>query len=665
MLIKSLYIKNFRQFKGETKAEFSCDKNKNVTVILGNNTFGKTTLLQTFNWCLYDFVNFDKDPNPDFLLNLEIREEMKRGSTENVEVSIVLIHNKTEYIINRSQIYTWNESGVKAAKSKVKMAYKHIAGDGQTDIRVNYIDNAINEILPRELSDFFFFDTERVRDVSNRQDVGEAVKGLLGLTVLDNSMRHIGKRSSKTTLLGKLYNSLDVEGDQRGAEALKKINALSDRRQIIVDQLIAYKGQIEEYEIEKESLDNLLKENLNTKNDQIKKLDCEKVVTSEIKFLEKYRADFCNSFNNGAALYFAKPMMAKAVDFLRDAQIDDKGIKDMTAQSIHEIIKRGKCICGGEIIEGSKEYQNIIKELEFLPPQSIGTTIRNFKETMTNFDNNNKNYFTNLTSRYEYLIRSKLTIQEKNDEIVILSEKILGKEDMQKYEIRINDIKSRLKELTSVKEQLIAEDAITNNEIEKYQKSLDNQLASSERNKLIFSIMEYAELTYDWLYKTYNEEESNIREKLEEKVNYIFNKIYHGKRRVEINEKYNVLLYTQIGDNEIQSGESEGLNRVKNFAFIAGLVELAKEKIKADTGESQIDLSSEPYPLVMDAPFSNADDVHTGNISEILPQVAEQIVMFVMEKDWKYAEPKMGEKVGCKYLLNKKSDTYTILERSM
>ncbi len=41
MLIKTLRMENFRQFRGTTKVDFSCDPNKNVTIILGDNTFGK------------------------------------------------------------------------------------------------------------------------------------------------------------------------------------------------------------------------------------------------------------------------------------------------------------------------------------------------------------------------------------------------------------------------------------------------------------------------------------------------------------------------------------------------------------------------------------------------------------------------------------------------
>ena len=31
----------------------------------------------------------------------------------------------------------------------------------------------------------------------------------------------------------------------------------------------------------------------------------------------------------------------------------------------------------------------------------------------------------------------------------------------------------------------------------------------------------------------------------------------------------------------------------------------------------------------MDAPFSNADETHTANISKVLPEIAEQVIMFV------------------------------------
>lgn len=69
-------------------------------------------------------------------------------------------------------------------------------------------------------------------------------------------------------------------------------------------------------------------------------------------------------------------------------------------------------------------------------------------------------------------------------------------------------------------------------------------------------------------------------------------------------------------------------------------------------------------PLIMDAPFSNADEKHTTSISKVLPEVAEQIIMFVMQKDWNYAEPVMSQRVGKKYLLQKNSETFTNIKEA-
>jgi len=98
---------NFRQFKGKTDVSFASGKDQNVTIILGDNTFGKTTLLQAFNWCFYKTVLL---PNPDMLLNLDIATSMPEGGSSEVKVEITLIHSGIEYTLTRSQEYV-NRNG--------------------------------------------------------------------------------------------------------------------------------------------------------------------------------------------------------------------------------------------------------------------------------------------------------------------------------------------------------------------------------------------------------------------------------------------------------------------------------------------------------------------------------------------------------------------------
>lgn len=659
MLIKTLKMENFRQFRGKTKVDFSLDPEKNVTIILGDNTFGKTTLLQAFNWCFYGKVNFDQ--RPDFLLNYEVSEEMRNGDQQKVEVEITVLHDGIEYIITRSQRYNCNGGNVRGeAVPTIKVSYKQ--PDGQTEsVKSAQIDNVINNILPEDLSTYFFFDTERVSSISTRKDVADAVKGLLGLSIMDGAIKHLGDRTKKTTVIGKLYGSMDLDGDAKAQEALNRIQTAEAKRTAIAEQIEDCTSQINQYDNRKEQLDAILRDNQTTTTLQKKKEDLERRIATEKRALSDSTIAYFREFGASSLPFFTQPLLATASAFLKEVKVDDKGIRDLTKPTIMELIKRGRCICGQEIREGNDAYQHLMAELSFVPPESIGNTVRHYREKLKSFSRPAERTYDSLDQRYKEILRSKNRIQEWEDELSGISDQIKGKENMRQYESELTDIRSRLRDLHAKKDRLNREDGVQKGDIERYKKIYDSLTAVSGKNREAMELIDYAEQIRDWLSTTYKERELTIREDLEQKVNEIFEQMYHGHRRVSIDARYHVELLTTITEKEIAAGESEGSNRVKNFAFIAGLVALAKGKIVTDSSENGINLSSEPYPLVMDAPFSNADETHTANISKVLPQIAEQVIMFVMQKDWNYAEPVMSDRVGQRYHLNKISETYTKL----
>ena len=660
MLIKSLKMQNFRQFKGITEVDFPATPEQNVTIILGDNTFGKTTLLQAFNWCFYETVNFED--NPDFLLNFEVSKEMNNGDSETVAVEICVIYNNTEYVISRSQIYTCaNDKVTGAKKVQIKVSYKQ--EDGQMEsVRATEVQKVIENILPQDLSTYFFFDTERVRSISTRKDVADAVKGLLGLTTIDSAIKHLGTKGNKKTVLGKLYGSMDLDGDEKARGALEMIQSCEAKREAIKEQIETCAAQIRQYEVRKDQLDDILRDNQTTATLQKRKEDLERRLNAERSSLESTTALFFKDFSKGSLQMFAEPLLGRASDFLAAIKIDDKGVRDLTAPTIRELLKRGRCICGAELCEGNEAYMHLLEELNYVPPESIGNTVRHYREKLNAFSRNADHTFESLTSRYQEIYRSKARIQEWDDELADISVQIQGKESMKQYEGELIDVKNRLKDQNAKKERLIRDDATLKSQIESYKKAYDSLIAVSGKNKETMLLIQYAEEILEWLSSTYKEKEAYIREELETKVNHIFEQMYHGHRRVSIDQRYQVTLLTTIEDKEVAAGESEGSNRVKSFAFIAGLVALAKEKIIANAGDEGFNLSSEPYPLVMDAPFSNTDETHTTNISRVLPEIAEQVIMFVMKKDWQYAEPVMLSKVNKQYQLNKLSETYTELK---
>lgn len=662
MLIKSLRYKNFRQFKGENCISFSCDPEKNVTIILGDNTFGKTTLLQMFNWCFYDKAIFND--NPDFLLNLELSSKMYNGDNPvEVLIEIVLQHEGRDYTITRKQDYLKINGKVIHKESQLKVSFKDIE-TGKT----SYIEkdkdmkSVINLILPEDLSGYFFFDTERVQNVAERKDLSASVKGLLGLTVLDNALKHLGKEESKTTVIGSFYEDLKKNDDSKATEALAEIQAAEETRayqQKIKDDA---EGEIDNYERRREVLEGKIRNLQATTDLQKKKDQLTRNIKSEKEALEKVYSEFPILFGDDAVWFFAQPLYRQALEFLEQAKVDDKGISDVTANTIRELIKNGRCLCGAEVHEGNEAYIHLMEQIKFVPPESIGTTIKNFKKDIAQYDkiNSNDRFYQTIQSRIADILRYKNRIQEWEEEIADIEKEIEGKEDAKKYQIELNDVKTRLKEKTKTKEQAIGKVAEAESRKERFKKIYDTLIAKSDKGREIRRYLAYAEKIQEWIQGYYQREESKIRSELQEHVNVIFQRMYHGERELEINEKYQTVLYSIIPETnqKVISGESEGLIRVKNFAFIAGLVDLAKDKA-LKVGENK--LESEPYPLILDAPFSNADEEHIKNISRELPMVAEQVIMFVMKKDWRYAETVILDRVNQMYTLEKHSDTYSTI----
>ena len=82
MKIKSIEIENFRQFKGNQVIEFDTDGK--ITVILGDNGTGKTTLAQFFNWVFMEIQIFSKEDHNAKLYNTHIDDELQAGEKFNV-----------------------------------------------------------------------------------------------------------------------------------------------------------------------------------------------------------------------------------------------------------------------------------------------------------------------------------------------------------------------------------------------------------------------------------------------------------------------------------------------------------------------------------------------------------------------------------------------------
>ncbi len=657
MLINKITIYNFRQYKGRQVLEFSTSKEKNVTVVLGDNTSGKTTLIQAFNWCLYDNTNFKTKE----LLNSEIAATMSQLETKEVYVEIELTHEDKIYVIRRKQLFKSTISGqVRGDVGELKVEYKEPSGEMQ-EVDSHECKNTINKILPVDLSEYFFYDGER--DLNNKGDVVSAVRGLMGIDVINETVDHFNPKSHNS-VISKLNREIDVGKDEK----IIKLRGEIDNKKI---ELANYDKRYREVEKEidfflnrKEELAGIVLANSKTKRKQDEKSQLEK----DIVFLEKQthatETDLVKAFSKDSCKFFALPLYKNIKEVLDGAKHNAEGIPHMRSKSIDYILERGKCICGCDLTKNQGAEEFIRFEQSLLPPKHIGSLINSYKKEMGQNERLVEDYESNIKRAFGRIRENQRQLDEKCVRISNVSKDIIGDINVGKFELEAEEnngiLVQKEKLLLSIRDKKTA----CNRDIDNIEREIDKNALVSDKNARINKELAYANEIYKLFKERYDLAESNVKTDLYNSINELFAKMYHGERKVEIDDKYRIILKVDNGNGYFTTDTSPGLDTVKNFAFICGLVDLARRKareVKESTDE--IAFNTEPYPIVMDAPFSKADDTHIKNISEVLPEVAEQVILVVMKKDWGYAKDAMGEKLGKLYEINKFSESCSTVGR--
>lgn len=81
---------------------------------------------------------------------------------------------------------------------------------------------------------------------------------------------------------------------------------------------------------------------------------------------------------------------------------------------------------------------------------------------------------------------------------------------------------------------------------------------------------------------------------------------------------------------------SNGETIAINFVFIVSILELANKYRKDEVEDDEYGTENAilGLPLVLDGPFSALSGENTSLISNRLPKFAEQVIIFMLDKDW-------------------------------
>lgn len=662
MIIKQIKLTNFRQFMGEHVIEFSTDKEKNVSVILGSNTCGKTTIVGAFIWGLYGVNNLKE---PKMLLNIVLAQKLTFGS-QDVSVEITLNHDNKDYIILRTQRFSKSATGDSVRGNAPELKVSYVVESGET-IPVNPAEcqNVIESILPQALSDYFFFDGERIKSINTKANVKDAVRGLMGLDVYSAGMDHLNPNSG-SSVIGKFKKEIDTGKDQEATRRkyqIEEFKANLDGYEKKTPQIL---DELQHWQTKKDEYDRIIRENEDVKAAQTKRAQLEREVADYEEEIKNSETRFINDINYNASKFFAIPLIKRGFEVLKSAKDEGEGIPNMHASSIEYILKRGKCICGCDLTKNQGAVECIQHEQSLLPPQHIGTEVRMFRKDMENALSTSAMYVDNIKSDYRTWLNSQQKLEYCKKDLKIISDKIIGFEDVEKYERKRQEAVQQLARFEQAKAG--NHDAIVRLKalIEANEKEIDKLIVANEKNKKIQRYCDYAQAIYDWFKDFYDRQEKEVKDDLLASINENFSKMYHGSREITMNNDYKIT--PVLAGDKSELAKSEGLETVTNFSFIMGLVELARKKaMKIEDEELANQPITEPYPIVMDAPFSNTDIKHIENITARLPEVAEQVIIFVMDKDWNYAKKELEKHLGSKYIIEKvdNQDNHSTLRREI
>lgn len=658
MLIRYIELYNFRQFQEKQRIEFATDPKKNITIIMGENGTGKTTLAQAFLWVLYGVTEFKNTE----LINKLTLESLDNNSTT-LHVELGLESDGKNYIIRRQQRYIRNGSKVTTSNAILSISNKD--KDGKlVSMRADQCQYFINNVLPRELSSFFIFSGERIKDMSDEIQRGKskefstAVKNLVGLNAMMQTLEHLMggvsvKSASAYSVVGKYNKKIDDVSDQKIKILSSEIEALDNSYKSNKEKLSEAEENIKIYNEELKVYENQLMEYTSLEKDKKLYEDYNmKVKVSEKNYNDSMKS-FSRYFSKHSLSFFMTPLINEVREELKSHNYQDKGIPHVHADTILYLLKHKKCLCGNVLQEGSDEEKALNDLLKFVPPQSIGTLVNQHKRYGKSLIKESSTFIEDINNYYKVNINSEKDVNDYSRKADEICERLVGGQELENLKRKRQDRREKLSKLNYLLQTLNRTIGQIESDLNRKIKERDSLISVNNNNKEYLIYRDYATELYKIINNEYSVSEKSVRESLERNINKLFKEILDDGLKLKVDENYNInITVDELNEFNYDIERSTAQNYSVIFAFIASIIEMAKEK---KDNNQQMFNKAEGYPLIMDAPLSAFDKRRIKNICTTLPGIANQIIFFIKDTDGQVAEENLGSVLGKKYILEKKS----------
>ncbi|WP_410005397.1 DNA sulfur modification protein DndD [Aequorivita nionensis] len=617
MKFRKLTIENYKSFQFPTTISFpDSSAGKSIFLIGGMNGAGKTSVMEAVNICLYG-------AKQDFIFKYINRKELAKG---NAYASFELVI-ETEELEEIQVKRTWTAGTVDSPKPKDLEEKLVVIKDGKR-VSVQNKDmwqDYINAMIPKSITQFFFFDGEKIQEIAadDHSEVRlksslEAALGIQYISRLSNDVLHL-KQDERKNFVEISDEDIDFKESELKREKAK-LSKKQQQKDEVQSELNQFKTEYEDaksrflaaFNAEPESADE-------TKQRERKKIQ-----------LASKKGQLDNQIKSIIDKHLPWALAGKLFEPLKE-QIDkersalaSKAISSQAIQLAQDIVS---AVDKPEPIYSSPLNGDQRKELE----KRVLSVLKEEQSDSTNtFLNMSDRDIAKVLNKMEEIEQSEILslkdfLSERNEmdqELNLLdgaslgsssdTEKQLFDELQQQMESCQNQIGRLTVKLQNLSEEVLnIENRIKDIELE-LGKLYDKHNMSKEKVDFIKECDAIANLLNTFTIRLRKNKIHILQEKTFEMYKLLSSKSGLIKD-LEIDEKtYEIMIRDRNGHEMKKSGLSAGEKEIFAVSLLWGLAQT-----------SQLNL-----PIIIDTPLSRLDSIHRDNIvNNYFPNAAGQVII--------------------------------------
>jgi len=624
-----LTMNNFGCYKGTKEIDFGAQDG--VTLLWGNNGFGKSTMLNALRYVMFGDIKgrHNVDISPKDMIN------WADNSSRSFSVSLEFSSDDTVYILTRKYgIIDLSRDPDNPRSYKSDPPSLWCNGSIFSQDKTQHI---LNSIMPKEVSRFFLFDGELLEEyerlLQEEDAIGRkiktAIEEILGVPVLTNALADLDALAAQYDQVMTTASLADQASRDLGNAIARATNELETQKASLQE----HKDNATRLNTELESLDAQRRRN-DALSTLINEIDTQNgVVRDREGKISSYRAQIAENYSASAWKYSLHGVINELIEDnkRRTAEIDGKRNQHTVAtHMLDELIKsknnRVCSVCDKPITESEvTAIQAKIDQLQSQYPELKPEEQQEYRQLNGNL--------SRLTSA---LTNSEASAIEIIEESIMdcLTDIADAKQKISDWSQSIDDYAKDKAEIDNLLREYTTTQALLNNEQHCIQQMEDeisqkeNDLAAMRRklagmsgnNAVLIKAQQDSAFSHK-LRDLFNSGLDTYREYLKKQVERDATEIFihlsndPNYSKLVINDNYGLSI--EHGTGRIVSVRSAGFEQIVALSLIGALHKNAPMQ----------------GPIVMDSPFGRIDSVHEANIFKYLPDMASQVMLFVYDTE--------------------------------